>query len=195
MAACNMDGADVEILDPMGNNLYDEYYNDDHPDPLFSFNPNIKRLYGLQPEGEEFTSIPYTEFRTLLLTPYEKLDEADRTRKLSLCVKQQPKVASKTAKKLIPQVWTEWRPFLNVFNSSSYAIPHLINLFSYEKTKEDWKTKFKGLGLTGPALKNALLITRLGYKTPINLYKSIQLDPSILDSFVPPLTVETFGKI
>lgn len=159
------------------------------------FNQQVERVYGYQTgsaklKNIEFTRLSYQEFSYLLYTADSKLTEEQVKSKMQLCVRVFPRRIN-PKKGVIATL--SYRPFLSVFNTTSYSLPFLVNLFSLQGKVDHWKAIFKTLGLKPKALKSALQMLRLGYH-PLQLFKILKSEPGILDNIPGPHDFSSFNK-
>jgi hypothetical protein len=132
--------------------------------------------------GYEYISMPSKKriFNVLGKTEFMRLLKADQST-LSLTeslIRHQLTIKKLPIERRCTLPRNEYR--LNVFNSSSYALPHLVNLFSLQSRLSLWRAEYVKAGLKGAALKTALQLLRLGV-SPISLYRHIIFDPRRLE--------------
>lgn len=151
------------------------------------FNQDVIKHYGynvvdIDPNtGSQFVTfnrISKKEFLRLFRTPLQKLSLDDQLAQKALCVKQYRKSSAKYA--------INNKAFLTVFNSSSYAVPCLVNIFRIQNKLINWRKVFMKLGLSGLSLMKALRAIRLGFH-PETLCKSLIFNPHLLDHVPDPI--------
>lgn len=143
------------------------------------FNPDVHRTYGWEPEPGLFTELsPKEFFRFLKMTKFEA--PIDKMMKSKLMVKVNPRLKTHRM-----DYQNTFKPFLSVFNSSSYAIPALVNIFRIQKTLDSWRKLFKSIGMSAESIKKISRLLRLGY-SPVNLYKVLIKDPNVINHIWDP---------
>lgn len=70
---------------------------------------------------------------------------------------------------------------LSVFNSTSYALPSLVNLFRLQQHLDTWRQCYKALGLTVTQIRKLVQLLRQGMN-PVNLYRQLVVNPHELSS-------------
>jgi hypothetical protein len=82
-----------------------------------------------------------------------------------------------------------FRRFLTVFNSTSHALPCLVNIFRIQRHLSEWRNIFKDkLGLKGKSLRNAVQHLSLGY-SPSGLYQRLITNPTMMDHIPSPWSI------
>jgi len=165
---------------------YPDYVESEEPDLKTGenfFNQRVHKTYGYliksKEDGDSFHEIPFKEFMRLYKTPDSKLSQSDLETKGMLEVRVTPKYP----------IDYKGKPFLSVFNSTSYALPCLVNLFALQSKQISWTRVLSDLGeeigISKEGQSALKRVIHLGF-SPIGLLRQVIKNPELISQFLFP---------